>query len=307
MKGNAKQIIIPLIAAAIWGGAFLAQGNLSVNFPACFINAARTGIAFFALLIIIFIRDKFLAKANKQTASPQNKPKINVKKLIFGSLTCGICLFIAMNIQQVGISGTLPSEAAFLTAMYMIFVPLFSVFLGKKIGLNIWLAVLFSIIGVALISKIQGFSVDKYYIFLLVSAVFFAVQIILVDHYIKEVDAMYLSCGQMLVCAVFSTVLSIAIETINWSVISQAIFPILYLAIFSTSIGYTLQIVSQRNGNSTVVTLILSTEAVFALIFNIIVTLIQGSQVQETPLQFLGCVLMLVAIFLSQIKFKFKK
>jgi drug/metabolite transporter (DMT)-like permease len=189
----------------------------------------------------------------------------------------------------------------------MIFVPLFSLFLGKKLKLNIWLAVILSVIGVALISKIQGFNIDKYYVYLLISAVFFAIQIILVDHYIKTVDALHLSCGQFLVCSVLSALLSILTETVNWSIISIAVLPILYLGVCSSAIGYTLQIVSQKQGNPTVVTLILSLESVFALIFNIIVCLIAGQGVKETPLQFLGCALMVVAIVLSQIEFKRKK
>ncbi|MBQ6883350.1 MAG: DMT family transporter [Clostridia bacterium] len=307
MKTKIKQIIIPIVTAAIWGSAFLAQGELSKNFPAFFINAARAGIAFFALLVIILLRDKFGIILKNKSGKVVEATPINKRKLIFGSLTCGVCLFIATNIQQFGIEGTLPSEAAFITTMYMIFVPIFSLFLGKKLGLNIWLAVVIAIIGLALICKIEGFNIDIYYVYLLISAVFFAVQIMLVDHYINHVDALKLSCGQFLVCSVLSIILSVCTETVNWSMISVAIFPLIYLGFFSSAIGYTLQIVSQRNGNPTVVTLILSLESVFALIFNIIVCLCMGQSIQETPLQFLGCALMLVAIFLSQMEFKRKK
>ncbi len=302
MKKYVRQIILPLLAAAIWGAAFLAQGNLSDMLPPFFINFARSMVAVVSLIIV-----DIGFTAYKKSKKIQVKP-VDVKKLLLGGICCGLSLCGAINVQQIGIGGTTAGEAAFITTLYMILVPLFGVFLKRKVGVNIWVAVLISVIGLALICQVQNASINISYIYLMASAVFFAVQILFVDYFVQFVDGVKLSCAQFLVAGTVSGIISLITEDVNFSNFGGAILPLLYLGICSSAIGYTLQIIAQKGTNPTVVSLILSMESAFALLFSVVERLFTGTEITETPLQFLGCLFMLTAVVLSQINpFKRKK
>lgn len=303
MNKNFRQFVLPVSAAAIWGAAFLAQGNLSNVLPPFFINFARSLIAVIALLVV-----DACFRAVKKSKGTQVKP-VNVKMLLLGGLCCGLSLCAAVNLQQIGIDrGASSGEAAFITTLYMVLVPIFGVFLKRKIGLNVWISVVFAVIGLALICKIHTLNVSIAYIFLVLSAVFFALQIMFVDYFVGFVDGVKLSCAQFFVTAVISGVISLCTETVDFSKFGEAVFPLLYLGVCSSAIGYTLQIIAQKGTNPTVVSLLLSFESAFALLFDVLACLISGNRINETPLQFLGCFLMFTAILLCQINpFKRKK
>ena len=305
MNRQIKQIALPLIAAAIWGSAFLVQGNLGDYLPPFFINAARGIVAFIALFVLD--RIMWLLRKNKTAQSVSSVEKIDVKKLLIGGLICGVFLFGAINVQQIGINGTTSGEAAFITTLYMLLVPIFGVFLKKKIGLNIWASVILGVVGLALICELQSFSINVYYIYLLISAVFFALQIMAVDYFVQFVDGVKLSCVQFLVASVLSGVISLIFEEVDGASLAKGILPILYLGIFSSAGGYTLQIISQKGTNAAVVTLLLSMESVFALIFGILACLASGRPIEETPLQLIGCAIMFAAVIVSQFDFNFAK
>lgn len=300
MNRQIRQILLPLLAAAIWGAAFLVQGDLGEIFPPFFINFARSMLAVVALLVVSFCFD-FAKK--KKTGEPQ---KVNFKMLVIGGICCGLSLCGAINVQQIGINHTSSGVAAFITALYMVLVPLFGVFLKRKVGVNIWISVAFGVIGLAFICQLEAAEFNVYYIYLIVSAIFFAIQILCVDYFVTYVDGVKLSCAQFLVAGIVSGILSLCTETIDMSRFSEAILPLLYLGVFSSAVGYTLQIIAQKGTNPTVVSLLLSMESAFALIFSVLVCLFTGEAIKETPLQFLGCALMLFAIIFSQIN-PFKK
>lgn len=300
MNKYVRQIVLPCLAAAIWGAAFLVQGDLSKLFPPFFVNFARSLIAFFAILVVDFAFTTY--KKTKQIPIQ----KTDKKKLLLGGICCGLSLCGAVNVQQIGIGGTTAGAAAFITTLYMVLVPLFGVFLKRKIGLNIWVSIVLGLIGLALICQINTASISEAYIYLIISAVFFAIQILCVDYFVQFVDGIKLSWAQFFVTSIVSGIISLASEQVNLANLSQAILPFLYLGICSSAIGYTLQIVSQKGTNPTVVSLILSLESAFALLFGVLANLIRHQPIQETPLQFLGCFLMMAAIIFSQVN-PFKK
>lgn len=295
MKKHVRQIILPITASAIWGAAFLAQGNLSTVLPPFFINFARSMVAVLALLVVDLCFTSY-KKANKKEIKPVDR-----KKLLLGGLCCGLSLCGAVNVQQIGIGGTTAGEAAFITTLYMILVPVFGVFLKRKVGVNIWVSVVIAVIGLALICQLHSLSLNVSYLYLIASAVFFAVQILFVDYFVQYVDGVKLSCAQFLVAGVVSGIISLCAEKVDFSRFGEAVLPLLYLGVCSSAIGYTLQIIAQKGTNPTVVSLILSLESAFALLFGVLSCLISGTPIKETPLQFLGCFLMLGAIVLGQI------
>lgn len=295
MNKYVRQILLPLLAAAIWGAAFLAQGNLSTVLPPFFINFTRSIIACLALLVV-----DFCFRAYKKSKKIQVE-KTDVKKLVLGGVCCGLSLCGAINVQQIGIGGTSSGEAAFVTTLYMILVPVFGVFLKRKAGVNIWVSVGIAVIGLALICQVQTATVNVSYLYLIASAFFFAVQILFVDYFVRFVDGVKLSCAQFLVAGIVSGIISLSVEKVEFSNMSQAILPLLYLGICSSAVGYTLQIIAQKGTNPTVVSLLLSMESAFALLFGVISCLIAGMPIKEEPLQFLGCFLMLCAVVLSQV------
>lgn len=295
-----RQILLPLLAAAIWGAAFLAQGNLSSVLPPFFINFARSIVAVLAL-IIVDVGFTSYKKAKNLTVE-----KVDFKKLCLGGLCCGLSLCGAINVQQIGIGGTTAGEAAFITTLYMILVPVFGVFLKRKIGLNVWVSVGLSVVGLALICQVQTASISVSYLYLIASAIFFAVQILCVDYFARFVDGVKLSCAQFLVAGIVSGIISLCTENVDFGGFKDAVLPLLYLGVCSSAIGYTLQIIAQKGTNPTVVSLILSMESAFALIFSVAVRLFASEKITETPLQFLGCFLMLAAVVFSQIN-PFKK
>lgn len=297
-----RKIGLPLITAAIWGAAFLAQGNLGEILPPFFINFARSIIAVISLFIIDFIVTAYKKRKNKPIQ------KVDFKKLALGGVCCGVSLFGAMNVQQIGINGATTGEAAFITTLYMVLVPVVGVFLKKKVGVNVWISVVIALIGLGLICQIQTLHVNVSYLYLIACAVFFTVQILFIDYFAQYVDGMKLCAAQFLVAGVLSGILSLCVENgkVDFSRFSEAIFPLLYVGVFSSAIGYTLQIVAQRGEDGAIVSLLLSMEAAFALLFGVLSCLISGKPIEETPLQFLGCFLMLSAVVISQID-PFKK
>lgn len=300
MNKNVRQIVLPLLASAIWGAAFLAQGNLSSVLPPFFINFFRSLIAVFSLLVVDLIFTQIKKSKGVEIQ------KVNVKKLVIGGVCCGLSLCGAVNVQQIGIGGSTSGEAAFITTLYMILVPVMGVFFKRKVGLNIWISVVIAVIGLALICQVHSVAFKEAYIYLICSAIFFAIQILFVDYFVQFVDGVKLSCAQFLVASVVSGIISLCTEDVNINAVGEGLLPLLYLGIFSSAVGYTLQIVAQKGTNPTVVSLILSLESAFALVFGVLQCLILQKPITETPLQFLGCFLMLSAIILSQVN-PFKK
>jgi drug/metabolite transporter (DMT)-like permease len=303
-----RQVVFPLLAAFIWGTAFVAQGMCRDIGPMTF-NAARSYIAVVVLLLIIWLFGRF-RKENTASATAAEK-KTARRQLIIGGLCCGTALAVASNFQQAGIvDGTDEGKAAFITALYVVLVPLLGLFLKKKVPLPVWIAVVLAVPALFLLCVVKdgksflehGFSLEASDLMILLCAVFFAIHILIIDHFSDTVDGMKLSCAQFFVAAVLSTIGALIWEKPDLNALLSVAIPVLYVGIFSSGVAYTLQILAQKDTNPTVVTILLSMESVFGVISN---ALIQHKWLSGW--EYLGCALMLVAVILAQIQFPSKK
>lgn len=302
MKKNnpVRGIVFPLLAAFIWGTAFVAQDMCADVIDTFTFNAIRSYVAVVVLLLIIFIFDKL--KKDKPVLTPEQK-KSDRKNLMIGGICCGTALAIAANFQQAGISaGTDAGKAGFITALYVVLVPLFGLFFKRKVDLPVWIAVVLSVVALYLLCIKGEFRLAAGDLLILVCAICFAVHILVIDHFTAIVDGIKLSCVQFLVCAVWSTLCSLIFSHPDWSAILSCALPILYVGIFSSGVAYTLQILAQKGSNPTVVTILLSMESVFAVISGAIIL-----HQQMSGREYLGCVLMFIAVILAQIPNPFKK
>ena len=282
MNRNVRQTVLPLLAALIWGMAFPAQSMCAGHLGAFTINASRAFIAFLILLVVCLLR--------------RNWTMGTWRDLIVGGLCCGTALFLATNMQQFGLEGTSAGKAGFITALYIVLVPVAGIFFRKKVSLKVWLAVLIAVVGMYFLCITEEFTVATTDLYVLACAFLFTVQIMSVDHFVQKVDGIALSCAQFLVVSVFSAIFMAATETPTIEGFSACVWPLLYIAVFSSCVGYTLQIVAQKDANPTVVSLLLSLESVFAVIGGAILL---GEQLSAREL--LGCLLMMAAIVLAEL------
>ena len=297
MKYNQmRQVVFPILAAFIWGTAFVAQDLCADSIGAFAFNATRYFIAVLALLVVILISDKL--KKNKPTLTAQQKKAAN-KQLWLGGLCCGAALAIASNFQQAGlVAGTDAGKAGFITALYVVLVPVFGLFFKRKVSLPTWIAVVLSVVALYLLCIKGDFSLAPGDLLVLVCAVCFAVHILVIDHFTAYCDGVKLSCLQFLFAGIISTICMFIFEDVDFAAILSCALPLLYVGIFSCGVGYTLQILAQKDSNPTVVTILLSLESVFAVIAGAIIL-----KQQMTVREYIGCAIMFAAVILAQIQF----
>ncbi|MBQ2061667.1 MAG: DMT family transporter [Oscillospiraceae bacterium] len=302
MKRNnqVRQVVFPLLAAFIWGTAFVAQDMCADVIEPMTFNAARSFIAVIILLVIICLFRLF--RRDKAQPSPEAK-KYARRNMLIGGVCCGTALAVASNFQQAGITaGTDAGKAGFITALYIVLVPLLGLFLKKRVSLPVWIAVAIAVVALYLLCIKGEFKLQTGDLLILLCAFFFAVHILIIDHFTQRVDGMKLSCAQFLVCGILSLIGALIFEHPDLGAIFSVILPILYVGVFSSGVAYTLQILAQKDSNPTVVTILLSMESVFAVISGAIIL-----HQSMTPREYLGCILMLIAVILAQIPFPLKK
>ena len=225
------------------------------------------------------------------------------RQLWLGGLCCGAALAMASNFQQAGmVAGTDSGKAGFLTALYVVLVPVCGLFFKRKVSLPVWIAVALSVIALYLLCINGEFSLAPGDLLILACAVCFTIHILVIDHFTATVDGVKLSCLQFLFAALISTVCMFLFEDVDFAAIWGCILPLLYVGIFSCGVGYTLQILAQKGSNPTVVTILLSLESVFAVIAGAII-LKQQMSVRE----YIGCAVMFAAVLLAQIDFPVKQ
>ncbi len=297
MKYNQmRQVVFPILAAFIWGTAFVAQDLCADSIGTFAFNATRYFIAVLALLVVILISDK--VKKNKPTLTAQEKKAAN-KQLWLGGLCCGAALAIASNFQQAGlVAGTDAGKAGFITALYVVLVPVFGLFFKRKVSFPTWIAVVLSVVALYLLCIKGDFSLAPGDLLILVCAVCFAVHILVIDHFTAYCDGVKLSCLQFLFAGIISTICMFIFEDVDFAAILSCALPLLYVGIFSCGVGYTLQILAQKDSNPTVVTILLSLESVFAVIAGAIIL-----KQQMTVREYIGCAIMFAAVVLAQIQF----
>ena len=281
--------LIMLLAAAIWGFAFVAQREGMETMGPFLFNTARFFIGTVFLLPIVW----YLSKKNKS----QNNKETSTKKLLFAGFIAGLFLFLAASFQQVGIQYTTAGKAGFITGLYIFFVPLIGIFFGQRTGSGTWLGAFIAVIGLYFLSINQDLSIARGDLFQLICAIFFAAHILVIGYVAKSMDPLKLSLIQYFVSAVLSFFIVIAIdELITWKMIVDTAIPLLYAGIMSIAIGYTLQVVAQQHAKSSHAAIILGLEGAFAVLGG---WLILDENLSTRGL--LGCGLMLSGMFLSQL------
>ena len=301
MKHNQiRQVVFPILAALIWGTAFVAQDVCADTIGTFTFNAVRYFIAVLALLVLIAV----LHAVHKDRPQPTEAEKrAGRRQLWLGGFCCGTALAIASNFQQAGITaGTDAGKAGFLTALYVVLVPVFGLFFRRKVSLPVWIAVVLSVVSLYLLCIKGSFSLAPGDLLVLVCAICFSVHILVIDHFTAFCDGVKLSCLQFLFAGIWSTILALIFDTISLQVLLDCALPLLYVGVFSCGVGYTLQILAQKGSNPTVVTILLSLESVFAVISGAIIL-----HQQMTGREYLGCVLMFAAVVLAQLPMPQKK
>lgn len=298
--GKMKSEILLFITAIVWGAAFVAQ-SVGGDAIGCFtFNGGRFLIGGLVLIPVILFMDRQKKKEMGNTSF--NEWKNTHRAWIPGGISCGLMLGIGSNFQQVGISMTTVGKAGFITAMYILLVPILGIFLKRKAGKKMWLGVVLAAVGLYLLCMTsESFSLAKGDLLLIIGSFFYAIHIMIVDHYSPKCDGIRMSCVQFLVCGSLSAVLALIFETPSVSLILRGWMPLLYAGVLSCGLGYTLQIVGQKDTNPTVASLILSMESVFSVIAGWLI-LDQSLSSRE----FAGCVLMFAAIVLAQMPDKEK-
>ncbi len=300
MKNNLKGGIILAVAAIIWGSTFVAQEEAAKYIGSFTLNCLRSFVGFLVLIpVVLFLK-------NSREKKSGTKERLMTKQLLLGGALCGVALSIAANLQQFGIIFNAElakgdsGKAGFITAMYIIFVPLISVFGGRKLRFSMILAVFVAVFGLYFISVKEGFTVSSGDIVLLLCAVAFSGHIMLVDYFVERVDGVALSCIQFLVAGIISGILMLTSEAdaLSLANIFSATIPILYCGVLSSGIAYTLQIIGQKFSEPTVASLVMSLESLFAMVAAC-VFYAKFPSLREA----FGCVLMMVAIFVVETPF----
>ena len=218
------------------------------------------------------------------------------KDLLLGGFWCGLTLGLASFLQQKGLDTTSPGKAGFITALYIVLVPIFGIFLKKRVPKAVWVSVLLAVAGLYCLCITESFTVAPGDLCVMLCAFVFTAQILLVDHFVTVVDGIELSCCQFFFVTAFSLIGSLLFEHPTWAGLTMAAGAILYAGLLSSGVGYTLQILAQKGSNPTVISLLLSLESVFATISG---AAILGDRLSGR--EYFGCALMLAAVVLAQL------
>ncbi len=297
MNKNLKGNLLLILAALIWGVSFVMQDKAAEHLAPFTINGVRSLIGTAALLPLIIVR-------SKKSGVPlfENTPKQR-KNLILAGILCGSALCIATNFQQFGIA-LYPADAAasgragFITALYVVLVPIFSLFMKKRASFTVWIGAALAVLGMFLLCQSGGgkgiYTGD---IIVLFCSFAFTAQIICIDSFGERIDGVKLSALQFFVCGVLSLMLMFIFESPELSEFLRAAPYILYLGIMSCGVAYTLQIIGQQySKNPTVASILMSLESVFAAVSG---ALISGEVL--SPRELVGCAVMFAAIVFSQL------
>lgn len=290
--------ILFIIATMLWGFAFSAQKAAS-DLPAFTLGALRSIIAVLFLMSIIPLLDKFTGNGRRLFGG--KKPFDITKAELIGGIVAGAILAIASAFQQTGLGeGTDAGKAAFITALYVVIVPIISLFFGKRPPINVYVSVVIAVIGFYFLCIKPGTMIVTSDLLVLICALIFALHIIAIDRLSPGCDGVRMSLIQFAAAFVINAALALIFELpVNTALIAERLPAILYLAIGSSGIAYTLQIVGQKNVDPTVASVLLSLESVFGVLG---AAMFLGERM--TLREYFGCVVVFLAVVLSQLDFK---
>lgn len=281
------------LTALIWGTAFVAQSLGMDHLGPFTFNGVRNFVAALGLLPVILFLRRRQGEEGTDGAAPRSR-----KTLWLGGGLCGLALGVASSLQQIGIQYTTVGKAGFLTALYIVIVPLLGLLFKKRVALPVWVSVVIAAAGTYLLSIKEDFTIGSGDLFVILCAACFSVHILLVDRFSPAVSGVELSCVQFLVAGAFSTAVAFLVETPDLHDILRSWGPILYTGLISSGVGYTFQILGQKDTQPAVASLIMSLESVFAALSGWLL-LGQGMTGREA----FGCALVFAAVVLAQIPF----
>jgi drug/metabolite transporter (DMT)-like permease len=289
LSAKIRSDLILLLAAVIWGFAFVAQ-RVGMDFVGPFtFNGVRFALGTLVLVPFLFSRKKFSPKDPSLQTSR--------KKILWGVIITGVLVFIGVSLQQVGLQSTTAGKAGFITGLYVVFVPVVGIFLGHRMNVFSWLGVLLSSIGLYLLSIKSGFHIEKGDLLVLGCAVVFTFHVLLIGWLSPRMNSYHLAAGNFAICAVLNIIVALIIETIDTGSILKAAVPILYGGLISVGVAYTLQVIAQKTAHPAYASIILSMEAVFAALGG---WMILHESLSQRSLA--GCFLMLAGMVVVQVK-----
>ena len=289
MKESFKGSLLLLLGTAIWGCAFVAQSVAMDHIGPFTFQVGRSLLAVLVLVPVAAVFDR-----SKPTGGTYVQ-RWTDKRLWKTGLLCGLALFVASGLQQMGMVHTDPGKAGFLTAMYIVLVPVLSLFLGRRAGISVWISVGLAVVGLYLLSYVGVDTINIGDVYLIGCALAYAVQITLVDRLAGDLDGVRLNCIQFFVVAVLSGVVILVSETPTWSGVLSCAGALLYTGVLSSAVGFTLQILGQQRVPSERAALIMSLESVFAVLAGWLILSQKLSGAESA-----GCCLVFAAVILSQ-------
>ena len=296
MKKQLRGTALLLLTTIIWGSAFVSQSvGMDHIQPATF-QAVRCMLAVIGLMPVIFISDR-IHKSEKTFLQGWAD-----KKLWKAGILCGIPLFLACNLQQFGLVDTDAGKTGFLTSMYIVIVPVIGIFLKRKPTIMVPISVAIAVAGLYCMSCVGVTNIQASDLLIIACAFMFALQIIFVDLFAMDVDALRLNAIQALICSVLSAIIMVFTETPTWSAISGCAIPLAHAGFLSMGAAYALQIMGQRDLQPSTASILMSLEAVFAAIFGALIL-----RERMSSWELLGCGLMFLAVILSMVPVKSKK
>lgn len=296
MKTHIKGNLLLLLAAFIWGSTFVAQkagmdliGPLTFNGIRCLIG----GLVLIPVCLLIARNDPI-----PDDATEEDK-KAYKKTLLIGGLCCGIVVFAACTLQQIGIVYTTAGKSGFITVLYVVLTPVFGLFLKHKVRPITWLCVLMALTGLYLLCFTPGEPLNIGDIITFLSAICYTIHILVIDYFSPKVNGVKMSCIQFLVCGLISMPLAFIFEEIVWSNVFNCWLPILYAGVLSCGVAYTLQIVAQKDTSPVAACIMMSMESVFAVVCASLVL-----QEMMSTKELIGCIIMFIAVVVVQMPSK---
>lgn len=288
--------LLLLLTAIIWGSAFVAQSVAMDSLGTFTFNSIRSVIAGLALLPVIYFMSRSRKARGEGESAPEAQPG-GKKALVIGGVACGVILAVASALQQLGIAYDINvGKAGFLTALYIIIVPIIGIFLKKRAHFTLWISVLLAVFGMYLLCIKEGLRIETRDLLEIACAFCYSLHILVIDHFSQKVDCVKMSAIQFFVCGAVSGVAALFTEGLTSPVILLAAWlPILYSGVLSSGVGYTLQMIAQKNTSPAMASLLMSLESVFAALAGWALL----SQTL-TARELIGCVIMFAAILLAQ-------
>ena len=296
MSKKMRANLLLFFTAFIWGVAFVAQDVAADALEPMSFNGIRMACAALALLPTVWMMDRRSQRTGEGFCWKKMTPS-DRRTMLVGGACCGVMLALGSVLQQAGLTlGAGAGKAGFITALYIVLVPVLGLFWGKKVGKLVWIAVALSVAGLYLLCMQGGFTIEVSDLVLILCALCYSGHILVVDHFSRRTDCVKLSCVQFAVTSALCLVGAALFEHPTWEGVKTCIIPLLYAGVMSAGLGYTFQILAQRDAEPTVASLLMSLESVFAVLAGWVIL---GDMLSAREL--MGCVLMAGGIVLAQL------